>query len=170
MMPERITVRGRFDDYGVFVKALHALQESGRREYEAYGPTSLVEVEDLMPRKESHPVRITATIGALFGMVSFWLMCGISAGIYSIVVGGKPPWANVPYVVPVYEGTILCGALGAFIAVLILMRARPRKPAKEYDTRFSGDQYGIDVNANPGDRQMVIDLLAGAGAAEVEEL
>jgi len=89
--------------------------------------------------------------------------------IYNIIVGGKPPVSRVPYVVPTYEGTILIGSIGAFIAVLVYACLRSRTVPADYDRRFSGDTFGIDVECRDEERGRLIDLLRGAGAVEVYE-
>lgn len=161
-------VRGVFDDWESFKEALRELKETRRRGYTAYGPVSLKEVEDLMPEKSSF-VRAWSTSCAGIGFATFFLMCVLTSLIYSLIVGGKPPVSNVPYVVPMYEGTILIGGIGAFIAVLIYACLRSRALPADYDIRFSGDSFGIDVECRQEERDRLTDLLRGAGAVEVYE-
>jgi len=168
-MSHTACVMARFEDYESFVDALRSLKASGQYHYEAYGPTNLVDLEDLMPSQGSG-VRIWATAGALIGMATFWLMCALSSLIYNIYVGGKPPVSNIPFVIPAYEGTILCGAIGAFIAVAFSVRFSPRRPSAEYDTRFSGDSYGIAVHCAGREREDVAKLLQDKGALGAGEV
>ena len=107
------TVRAVFEDYPAFVKALRSLKEARVRDYEAYGPTNLQEIEELMPAESSF-VRGWATLGGIFGLALFWIVCILSSLIYGLIVGGKPPVSNLPYIIPAYEGTILCGSIAAF--------------------------------------------------------
>lgn len=160
-------VRAHFDDFDRFKDALRRLKESRVEGYTAYGPVSLEEVEDLMPQKGS-AVRIWATAGALVGLIAFWFMCIKSALIYSLITTGKPPISNVPFVIVSYEGTILVGSVAAFLAVLALARLYPRKPPTDYDSRFSGDRFGIDV-ATPPDQGRVVGLMKESGAIEIDE-
>lgn len=168
-MTEVVRIRGLFDDYGAFVCALRALKESGMRRYEAYGPTDLNDVEDLMPEKGSL-VRVCATSGAVTGLATFWLMCVFTSLIYSLVVGGKPPVSNIPYVIPAYEGTILFGSVAAFLAVLLYARFGNHDLPPDYDSRMSSDMYGVDVFCRTGERERIAGLLRDAGAIEVTEL
>jgi len=164
-----VNIRAIFDDYGPFVDALRTLKGSGVKDYEAYGPIDLAEIEDLMPRRGSS-VRAWATAGALFGLASFWFMCVASSLIYSLVTGGKPPVSNVPFIIVSYEGTILLGAISAFIAVLIVARLRSKRPPPVYDKIFSGDCFGIVVRCDPEERERVANLLTKSGAIEINEL
>lgn len=157
-MSDTACVMARFEDYESFVDALKSLKNSGKYHYEAYGPTNLVDLEDLMPSRGSG-VRIWATAGAFIGMATFWLMCVLSSLIYKIYVGGKPPVSNIPFVIPAYEGTILCGAIGAFIAVAFSVRFSPRRPSSPYDPQFSGDSYGIAVYCEAREKGDVAEMI-----------
>lgn len=161
-------VRGVFDDWEAFKEALKQLKETRGQGYTAYGPTSLKTVEELMPERSSF-VRGWATSCAAIGLVTFFLMCGLTSLIYNLIVGGKPPVSNVPYVIPTYEGTILIGGIGAFVAVLLYACLRNRDLPPDYDTRFSTDSFGIDVDCLPGERDQMSNLLTNAGAVEVYE-
>ena len=162
-------VVARFEDYHRFLEALRALKESGAYRYEAFGPTNLEEIEDLMPGKGSG-VRIWSTFGAVTGLVTFYLMCVLSALIYALIVGGKPPISNVPYVIPAYEGTILLGGIFAFVAVLFYARFGARKLPAHYSLRFSGDSYGIAVHCPNRERRKVAEMLTDKGAVETSEV
>jgi molybdopterin-containing oxidoreductase family membrane subunit len=89
--------------------------------------------------------------------------------IYGLIVGGKPPISNLPYIIPTYEGTILFGAIGAFVAGLIYASLKLRRFPADYDTRFSGDSFGIDIDCRPEERDQLANLLKNAGAVEVYE-
>lgn len=161
-------VRGRFEDFEAFRRGLEAIKESGQRRYEAFGPTELEEIEDLMPKKGS-PVRGFATFGGFLGLAILWLMCVLTSLIYNIYVGGKPPISNVPYIIPAYEGTILFGAVMAFVAVLIFAGFGDHSLPAEYDPRYSQDSYGIHVYCGRGEKERVAAALREAGAVEIDE-
>jgi len=167
-------VRGIFDDWEAFKGALRSLKETqdpstgSGWHYTAYGPVNLQEVEDLMPAKSSL-VRGWATSCGIVGLVTFFVMCVTTSLIYGLIVGGKPPVSNLPYVIPTYEGTILFGAIGAFIAGLVYACVKARPLPADYDTRFSGDCFGIDVDCMPEECDRLTDLLKNAGAVEVYE-
>jgi hypothetical protein len=166
--PILLRIKAILRNYKSLEQALESLQRSGVEDYEAYGPTNLAELHDLMPRKTS-PIRGIATLGAIAGLGLFFYMCVATALIYNLIVGGKPPWANVPYIIPAYEGTILLGAVSAFIAVLIWARLVLKGPSSGYDPRFSGDDYGVNVFCTPDEKENIIGILKNAGAVEIYE-
>lgn len=160
------TVRARFEDYGSFRSALKTLKDGGVRDYEASGPINLAEIEHLMPERRSY-VRGYATLGATVGLVVFSFMCRESSLLYSLVTGGKPPISNVPFVIVAYEGTILLGAIAALAATLALARLGRWKLPADYDTRITGDSFGISISCAPDDLDRISQLMRDSGAAEV---
>lgn len=161
-------VNADFTDYDAFKTALTALKASRFKQYQALGPTNLAELEDLMPAKGSH-VRFWTTFGAISGLIAFFGLCIITALIFGLIVGGKPPVSNVPYMVVGYEGTILTGGVVAMLAVLAYAGLRPRETPDWYEPNLSADTYGIRVAFESRDKQRLIDLLTQAGAAEIHE-
>ncbi|MCL5103718.1 MAG: DUF3341 domain-containing protein [Armatimonadetes bacterium] len=168
-MADLVGIRARFDDYEAFKQALGMLKDARMRRYEAFGPTNLEEIENLMPDKGSL-VRVWATGGGFTGLVTFWILCIATALIYGLIVGGKPPISNVPYIIPAYEGTILLGSVAAFIMGLFYARLRPQELPPDYDPRFSGDSYGIVIWCEHSERERVVRQMNEAGAVEVNEL
>ena len=164
-MTDRL-VRARFERLEDLEQALQKLKDTGMKRYEAYGPVDLKCLEDLMPRQGS-AVRHAATIGGIIGLFSFWYMCVAAALIYSLYVGGKPPVSNVPYVIVMYEGTILLGSIFAFFAGIGLARLWPRKPPPEFDPRYSGSSFGVHVQCEPAQEEQVRSLLTESGAVEI---
>lgn len=162
-------VRGVFDDWEAFKGALGTLKETRRRGYTAYAPVNLQEIEELMPAKSSL-VRGWSTTCGLLGLAVFFIMCVTTSLIYNLIVGGKPPVSNIPYLIPTYEGTILFGSIGAFVAGLVYACIRARPLPADYDARFSGDSFGIDVECRDGERKRVEDMLKSEGAVEVQHL
>jgi len=170
-MPEArvfIRIKALFDKRRALETALGALKNAGVEDYEAYGPTNLDNLGPLMPPRGS-PVRFFATIGAIAGLGLFFYMCVGTALVYPLIVGGKAPWSNVPYIIPSYEGTILLGSGAAFIAALVWAGLWARRTPPDYDPRFGSDHYGVNVYCTAERRQEVVELLANAGAVEIDE-
>lgn len=166
MNTNEVTVRARFEDYHGFVDTLKLLRDSGAQRYEASGPINLAEVEHLMPESRSY-VRGYSTLGAIAGLVIFYLMCRQSSLLYSLITGGKPPVSNVPFVIVAYEGTILLGAIAAFFATLALARLARWRIPPDYDPRTTGDSFTITVQCRPEERESMAGLLRDSGASEV---
>ncbi len=167
-MSDAGVIRARYDGPDSFRHGLQVLKDADMRDFVAYAPTNLVDFDDLLPLRISLNRFFAISAGAV-GLAVFWLMCLTTAWIYSLVVGGKPPTSNVPYVIPAYEGAILLAAIVGFTAVFIFARLGLHLPPSDYDGRFSQDSFGIDVRCGPDERDTVTEMLKSTGAVEVHE-
>jgi len=107
-------------------------------------------------------------VGGIAGCaVGAWLTLYMSYD-WPVVVGGKPIGSIPPYVVIMFEMTILFGALSTILGIAFnaLFAAR-RLGTVAYDARFTNDKFGIFVPSEPARASQVESLLRGAGAEEV---
>ena len=147
--------------------ATHAIRElraKGYAEVTVYTPVPNQEIAAALGQKIS-PVRLWTLLGGLTGLSLGFLMTMWMSLDYPIVVGGKPIPSVIPYVVIMFELTILCGAL-ATIAGLVVHAARSRRPAA-FDPRFTDDHIGVFAPCAAEGRGAVQQLLQASGAEEV---
>ncbi len=107
-------------------------------------------------------------IGGLAGCaVGAWITLYMSYD-WPIVLGGKPIGAIPPYVVIMFEMTVLFGALSTILGIAFnaLFAAR-RQGTIAYDARFTNDKFGIFVPGPVARQAQIEGLLRGAGAEEV---
>ncbi|HXI32794.1 MAG TPA: DUF3341 domain-containing protein [Gemmatimonadales bacterium] len=139
-------VLGVFGHLDATVDAVKQLQAGGRDDYTVYSPLPRHELED--------------AIGA-------WLTLYMSND-WPVQVGGKPIGSIPPYVVIMFEMTVLFGALNTLLGVALnALRGARRRGTIAYDPRFTNDKFGIFVPAQAADAGKVEALLKGAGAEEV---
>lgn len=144
--------------------AIRSLKELGYRDFTVYTPVPNHEIAAAVGHKIS-PVRVWTLLGGLTG-VSLGLLMTIWMSLdYPVVVGGKPIPSVIPYIVIMFELTILCGA-GATILGLIVHAVRNSRAAA-YDPRFTDDHIGIFVPCATERRDAVQQLLRTSGAEEV---
>jgi hypothetical protein len=144
--------------------AIKALKEMGYKDFTVYTPVPNHEIADAVGHPVS-PVRLWTLIGGLTGAATGYAMTMWMSYDYPIVVGGKPLGSIPPYIVIVFELTILFGAL-ATLSGLIFHALRDHKAAG-YDPRFSDDHIGVFVPCPVERRPAVQQLLQSAGATEV---
>lgn len=144
--------------------AIHSLKELGYRDFTVYTPVPNHEIAAAVGHRIS-PVRLWTLVGGLTGVSLGLLMTMWMSLDYPVVVGGKPIPSVIPYIVIMFELTILCGA-GATILGLIVHAVRNRRAAA-YDGRFTDDHIGIFVPCPTERRDAVQRLLQTSGAEEV---
>jgi hypothetical protein len=144
--------------------AIRSLKEIGIRDFTVYTPVPNHEIAAAIGHRTS-PVRVWTLLGGLIGVALGLLMTIWMSLDYPVVVGGKPIASVVPYIVILFELTILCGA-GATIIGLIFHSVRNRQAAA-FDPRFTDDHIGVFVPCGTERRDAVSQLLQGSGAEEV---
>src|SRR2546427_6254020 len=140
-------VLGVFAHLDATVAAIKQLRGAGHTDFTVYAPIPRHEIEDALGQRVS-PVRMFTLVGGISGCaIGAWLTLWMSAD-WPILTGGKPIGAIPPYVVIMFEMTILFGALSTILGILLntLFAAR-RAGTILYHPRFTNDRFGIFVPA-----------------------
>ncbi len=147
--------------------AIKQLRAAGHTDFTVYSPIPRHEIEDALGQAVS-PVRMFTLVGGIAGCsIGAWLTLWMS-GDWPIVVGGKPVASIPPYVVIMFEMTILFGALSTILGILFnAMFAARRAGTIQYDARFTNDRFGIFVPGGADKAAKIESLLRAAGAEEV---
>ncbi len=149
------------------VAAVRRLKEDRHDDLTVYSPVPRHELEDALARPVS-PVRAFTLVGGIAGCAAgAWLTLWMSYD-WPVVVGGKPVGSVPPYVVIMFEMTILFGALCTLLGIALnIARAVRLRGTIAYDERFSNDKFGIFVPCGTDRAQSIESLLKNAGAEEV---
>jgi hypothetical protein len=156
-----------FSHLDTTVSAIQRLKTDRFEDLTVYSPVPRHELEDALARPVS-PVRAFTLIGGISGCaIGAWLTLYMSYD-WPLVVGGKPVGSVPPYVVIMFEMTILFGALSTLLGIALnALSAARRRGTIAYDGRFSNDKFGIFVPVGADRAAAVESLLKGAGAEEV---
>jgi len=160
-------VLGVFAFLDATLEAIKKLRAAGHADFTVYSPIPRHEIEAALGQAVS-PVRAFTLIGGIAGCaIGAWLTLWMSYD-WPIVVGGKPVGSIPPYVIIMFEMTILFGALSTILGILLnaLFAAR-RVGTIQYDARFSNDRFGIFVPAGSDTAAKIESLLRESGAEEV---
>jgi len=144
--------------------AIRQLKELGYRTFTVYSPVPNFELMSAVGHPVS-PVRVWTLVGGLAGCLSGYAMTMWMSYDYPIVVGGKALGSVPPYIIIMFELTILLGALST-LAGLVFHTFKTHRAAA-YDPRFTNDLIGIFVPCPPERRTAVQQVLRQAGATEV---
>lgn len=155
-------VVGSFAHLDSLLEAIAAVREAGW-ELEVFSPAPRHEIAHALAGRKS-PVRYVTFSGAITGLTVAFLMTIGSSLIWNMIVGGKRIVSLVPFMVPVFELTILFGGIATLLAILHFGRLPSRRSAG-YHPSFSDDRFGLFALA-PSDKLDEVRGLLEANHAE----
>jgi molybdopterin-containing oxidoreductase family membrane subunit len=160
-------VLGVFAYLDATLDAIKKLRAAGHTDFTVYSPIPRHEIEDALGQSVS-PVRMFTLIGGIAGCaVGAWLTLWMSYD-WPVVVGGKPIGSVPPYVIIMFEMTILFGALSTILGILFNAAFAARRAGTiQYDERFTNDRFGIFVPVEAGKAAPIESLLKQSGAEDV---
>jgi len=147
------------------VDAIRGLRARGHTDLTVYSAAPNHEIEEALEHRIS-PVRLFTLIGGITGCCAGLAMTYWMSLDWPLMVGGKPIATVPPYVVIMFELTVLFGALSTVTGVALLALRKPTTGIA-YDPRFTNDLIGIFVPCaadRAGDVEL---LLKQAGSVEV---
>lgn len=160
-------VLGVFGQLDATVDAVRRLQDGRHERLTVYSPMPRHELDHVLDQPTS-PVRMWTLLGGIAGCgIGAWLTLYMSYD-WPLVVGGKTIGSIPPYVVIMFEMTVLFGALSTILAVIFnTLHAWRRSGSAAWDPRFTNDKFGVFVPCGPDRSSAVEQLLRSAGAEEV---
>ncbi len=166
-MPADPGVVGTFGAPAEAARAIRALREAGVRDVRAAMPTPFPEIVDALGRPRSR-LGLATFPGAIAGLLAgIGLTVGTSVA-WPLVTGGKPIVSVPPFIVIIFEVTVLIGSIANLAALVAASwrggHARPF-PARE---AFNRDRIGVFA-AGP-DVAGAERILVESGAEEVSRV
>lgn len=160
-------VLGVFPYLDSTLEAIKKLRAAGHTDFTVYSPIPRHEIEDALGQAVS-PVRMFTLVGGIAGCaIGAWLTLWMSYD-WPIVVGGKPVGSVPPYIIIMFEMTILFGALTTILGIVFnAVFAARRVGTILYDERFTNDRFGIFVPGGSDKTARIESLLRESGAEEV---
>jgi molybdopterin-containing oxidoreductase family membrane subunit len=160
-------VLGVFSYLDSTVKTVKKLKEEGYRNLRVFSPFPHHVIEEELKERESIVRFFTlggATLGAICGL-GFTILTSLS---YPLRVSAKPIVSLAPFMIIVFELTVLLGALATLVGLLINSRLRRNAPISMYDPRFSEDKFGVMVVCPKESIRKVEEILKSSGAEEIK--
>ena len=147
--------------------AIEALREAGFEQLEVFSPVPAPELEEAMGIHTS-PVRRWALLGGITGCVTGFLLTSGTSLAYPLVTQGKPIVSIPPFIVIMFELTILLTGIFALVGMLVHARKPSLKLASAYRERFSVDRWGVHVQVPEEERDRAEETLRSTDAVELE--
>ncbi len=166
-------VLGVFAYVDDLLSGLRRLKEGNFAIRSVFSPLRLRDIQEILGTKPS-VVRLITLIGGILGGTSLVGLAVYAHLSFNLITSGKPILPAVPWVIVLFEGTVLLAAIFSVIAWIFkggLPRVRYQSgQSAGYDPRFSGDRFGILVSCTDMERDQIIKILQEAGAEEVRDV
>ena len=163
-------VKGVFAHLDCLMTGIDRLERAGYDNMIVAAPLPRHEIEDAMYKGKPSPVRWWTLCGGILGASTGFILQSLTALDWPMAIpGGKPLVAIPPFMVIVFECTILFGGLATFLGMLYHFRLPTNSMEVEVcDPRFSDDHFGLILkDVDPARQKEAVEILAGAGAIEV---
>jgi hypothetical protein len=166
-MPAEPGVLGSFAEPAAAARAVRALKAAGLADVRVAMPAPFPEVVAALGKPKS-PIGYVTWPGALLG-----LLCGIgltagTSAAWPLVTGGKPILSWPPFVIVIFEVTVLVGSLVNLAAVSAGDWHGGRARVFPAHRKFNADRIG--VYAAGGEAALAERLLREGGAEEVSRV
>ncbi|MFQ5883338.1 MAG: DUF3341 domain-containing protein [Candidatus Methylomirabilales bacterium] len=157
---------GGFRHLDSLLQAIERVREAGYGDLQALSPVPHHAIDEALAKPAS-PVRVFTLIGCLLGAATGLILTIATSLHYPLITGGKPIVSIPPFLIIVFELTILFGGLLTLGGMLLNARLPHVHVGPAYDARFSEDRFGLWVRCEAEDYHAVTRLLEGTGAEEV---
>ena len=164
---KRHIVTGVFTTAHGVTRGLAMLRDARLGSATVYSPLQLREIEAEMSRPEGL-ISFFALLGSLIGATAGFVLTVGSSVELSIVTGGQPIISLPPFLVVIFELTILFGVLGTILGMFFSIRQGTTEGGS-YDPRFSIDRFGLRIDCDDDRVGTARELLVKAGAEQVRD-
>lgn len=155
-------IMGLFTDEDRAASAIKALSETSWRLKQVHSPIPSHKLSEALNLKKSK-VGYFTLIGGIIGFFSGFALAMFTSARWDLIVGGKPVMAYVPFVIVGFEFTILFAVFGNVIGLLTQGGLPDFKGLDVYDSRCSGDHYGVVAACPAAEKSELISYFEDKG-------
>jgi hypothetical protein len=166
MAPSYSGIVGSFRHLDSLILAIKQLKNAGYQELQALSPIPHHAIDEALDKPAS-PVRVFTLVGCLLGCITGFTLTIAATLHYPLIVGGKPIISIPPFLVIVFELTILFGGLLTLLGMLLNARLPGVRVGPAYNPHFSEDRFGLWVRCENARYDEVRNLLQSAGAEDI---
>lgn len=168
-------ILAQFDTPAQVLEAARQLRQAGVRQWDVFTPYPVPGLAEAMELKNSAVGWFALAGGLIGGLLGVLMVWYTNTYDYALLVGGKPMFSLWPAVPVAYELSILLGALGVVIGLLLITRLpRWSQPLLKHAAfaQASRDKFVLVIEAiDPKfDEQVVRGLLQRLGATHIQRL
>lgn len=163
-------VKGVFAHLDSLLTGIDRLKKAGYTDITVTSPLPRHEIEEAIYEGKPSPVRWWTMTGAMIGSSGGFTLAALTSAVWPMALpGGKPVVSVPPFIIIVFECTVLLGGLFTLLGLIYHCRLPSLDLDIEVqDPRYSNDRFGLVVHGLAGETLgAVAEMLNGAGAEEV---
>ena len=161
-MATDISVMGLFPDEGRTASTIEALAGYPWKIDRVHSPFPGHRIFGALKLKKSLVGWFTLA-GGIVGFISGFSLAIYTALEWKVIVWGKPIIAWIPFVIVGFEFTILFSVFANVLGLIVLGGLPDYKGLESYDSRCSGEHFGIVVSCDQSERQKVVEFFENQG-------
>ena len=142
MTADTVSIMGIFSSQRSAASAIDRLRETPWTIERVHSPIPSHIIEHALEPPKSKVGWFTLA-GGIVGFFTGFLLAAFTAARWSLIVGGKPVVALVPFIIVGFEFTILFAVFGNVLGLISQARLPRFKPPSHYDEGFTGDRFGV---------------------------
>ncbi len=165
-----LRIKGTYAHLDTLLAGIEGLQDEDLTGFTVLSPLPRHEIEEAIYDGQPSPVRWWTLCGALLGLTIGFLLPALTHAQWPMInPGGKPVVSLPPFIVIMFECTILGGGLATFAGFIFHSRLPSYGLDKALqDPRYSDDKFGIVfLDEDPAFEERITEVLTRTGAIEV---
>ena len=148
MAADTVSIMGIFSSERSAADAIDGLRETPWTIERVHSPIPSHAIEETLELPKSRVGWFTLA-GGIIGFFTGFFLAAFTATRWSLIVGGKPVVALVPFFIVGFEFTILFSVFGNVIGLINVGGLPDWEGLAAYDPRCSGEHYGITAACAP---------------------
>ncbi len=163
MAIDRICVLGVFQSEDQAASAIRRLKGTSYTIERVHSPIPSHVIAEALQLPKSKVGWFTLA-GGVAGFFTGFLLAAFTATRWSLIVGGKPVVALIPFVIVGFEFTILFAVFGNVLGLISQARLPRFKVSAGYEPAFSGDRFGVLASCTAEEASKLEDFFKNRGA------
>ena len=163
MPADTVSIMGIFSSEQRAALAIDELRETPWTIEQVYSPIPSHVIEHALEPPKSRVGWFTLA-GGIIGFFTGFFLAAFTSLRWSLIVGGKPVVALVPFFIVGFEFTILFAVLGNVLGLISQARLPRFETPAHYDERFSGDRFGVLARCRPDEKEELTRFFETNGA------
>jgi molybdopterin-containing oxidoreductase family membrane subunit len=165
-----VAVISTFDTEEECAQGILALHDARIHDFRAFFPFPSESIMDAVSHVRAwgrSPVRYWQLFGGIIGFLSAIALTFGTSWEWNLLAGGRPIISVPPYIVIMFELTILIGGLAGLTGFFVHNRMPVFDALPGYRSRFSEDKFGLVVQCDEHAAGNVEEVLRNAGAEDI---